>query len=75
MDCVGRPKKTCKENCFFTKGSLRKYCRKRTGTSCRGRNVNACFEKNKCKVARGESREFCRKKFNKTKKFKKSSSF
>ena len=69
-DCKGRAKKTCKQLCLYTKGPLRKYCRSRSKRICRGRNIKNCYEINKCKVASGSFRTFCRKKNNRTKKYK-----
>ena len=64
-DCKGRARKTCKKNCFFTNGVQRKYCRTRTGKRrCRGRELDRCYQENKCKVAQGDSRRFCRKTHN-----------
>ena len=66
--CKGRTKKRCKQPCLYTKGPSRKYCRIRTKRICRGRNIKTCYEKNKCKVAAGSNRKFCRKTHNRTKK-------
>ena len=62
--CKGRTKKTCTNQCLYTKGPSRKYCRSRCKIICRGRTIKKCYEKNKCKVARGSIRKFCRKTHN-----------
>ena len=67
-ECKGRAKKSCKQPCLYTKGPSRKYCRIRSKRICRGRKITACSEKNKCKVAAGSIRTFCRKRHNRTKK-------
>ena len=69
-DCRGRAKKSCKQHCLYTKGPTRKYCRARSKRICRGRNIKTCYEKNKCKVATGSIRTFCRKTHNRTKKYR-----
>jgi hypothetical protein len=67
-DCKGRAKKSCSHPCLYTKGPSRKYCRIRSKSVCRGRNIKACYEKNKCKVSAGGVRTFGKKKHNRTKK-------
>ena len=72
-DCKGKPRNNCKKDCFFTNGVKLKYCRKRTGKkSCRGRDIDICYEEGKCKLAQGDSRRFCRKTFNQRSSSKKS---
>ena len=64
-DCKGKTRNNCRRECFFTNGVKLKYCRKRRGKkSCRGRDIDICYEEGKCKLAQGDSRRFCRKTFN-----------
>ncbi len=64
-DCQGKPRNNCNKNCLYANGAKLKYCRKRTGKKCRGKDIDICYEEGKCKVAQGNTRRFCRKTFNK----------
>lgn len=61
--CLKKPKNTCRRtnNCFFTNGPKRFYCRKSGKKTCRGQSRSNCSHLAKCQYTRGAVK-YCRRK-------------
>lgn len=60
--CIKVPRNKCRRmsKCLYANGSVRKYCRKASKHTCRGKSSSDCKKMPKCVYTRG-SLHYCKK--------------